>query len=241
LLKLFPTSSPNINSHILDIILSINNTITMEAITTIEVNGLKKIASGKVREIFEIDEKTLLFVATDRISAYDVILQNVCEYISILACGNHANCLQGVPNKGALLTQLSGHWFELATTVHNAHCPLNDRVRSACRMAHTLVQSGLFSKAMEVLDNLSSEVSRVLKMDQKVKAFAALVQFRRRMRQYVMVDAAYWTPHLQFTAATPMRQNTTLANCDLSDRRATQRLSLRSTFSRLSYSSKRNS
>lgn len=50
----------------------------MEAITHIEVDGLKKIASGKVREIFEIDEKTLLFVATDRISAYDVILSNVC-------------------------------------------------------------------------------------------------------------------------------------------------------------------
>lgn len=52
----------------------------MAAITKIEVDGLKKIASGKVREIFEIDENTLLFVATDRISAYDVILQNVCEW-----------------------------------------------------------------------------------------------------------------------------------------------------------------
>lgn len=49
----------------------------MEAITAIDIDGLKKIASGKVREIFEIDENTLLFVATDRISAYDVILQNV--------------------------------------------------------------------------------------------------------------------------------------------------------------------
>jgi len=39
--------------------------------------GLKKVASGKVREIFEVDEKTLLFVATDRISAYDVVLDNV--------------------------------------------------------------------------------------------------------------------------------------------------------------------
>lgn len=48
-----------------------------QAITKIEVPGLKKIASGKVREIFEVDEETLLFVATDRISAYDVILENV--------------------------------------------------------------------------------------------------------------------------------------------------------------------
>lgn len=39
--------------------------------------GMKKVASGKVREIFEIDAGTLLFVATDRISAYDVVLKNV--------------------------------------------------------------------------------------------------------------------------------------------------------------------
>lgn len=36
-----------------------------------------KIAEGKVRTLFEVDEKTLLFVATDRISAYDVIMDNV--------------------------------------------------------------------------------------------------------------------------------------------------------------------
>lgn len=50
-----------------------------EVITNIDLEqyGLKKIASGKVREIFEIDNETLLFVATDRISAYDVIMENV--------------------------------------------------------------------------------------------------------------------------------------------------------------------
>lgn len=49
------------------------------AITKVDLSqySIKKIASGKVREIFEIDDKTLLFVATDRISAYDVILNNV--------------------------------------------------------------------------------------------------------------------------------------------------------------------
>lgn len=48
-------------------------------VTTIslEQHGFKKVASGKVREIFEVDGNTLLFVATDRISAYDVILGNV--------------------------------------------------------------------------------------------------------------------------------------------------------------------
>ncbi|KAL1301522.1 hypothetical protein AAFC00_005765 [Neodothiora populina] len=61
----------------------------------VEQYGLKKIASGKVREIYEIDSKTLLFVATDRISAYDVIMKN------------------GVPQKGALLTLQTVHWFNL--------------------------------------------------------------------------------------------------------------------------------
>lgn len=49
------------------------------ALTTVDLSsyGLPKLASGKVREIFEIDPQTLLFVATDRISAYDVVLENV--------------------------------------------------------------------------------------------------------------------------------------------------------------------
>jgi hypothetical protein len=56
------------------------------AITEVDLSkyNIKKIASGKVREIFEIDEKTLLFVATDRISAYDVILNNVSSFILFL-------------------------------------------------------------------------------------------------------------------------------------------------------------
>lgn len=50
-----------------------------DAIVSIsELNDkLKHLASGKVREVYEIDDESLLFVATDRISAYDVILDNV--------------------------------------------------------------------------------------------------------------------------------------------------------------------
>lgn len=105
-------------------------------ITSIDANaiGLKKIASGKVREIFEVDEHTLLFVASDRISAYDVILTNVSEVKLRSAPLNSVQekekktqkpptnfflflftyqLSQGIPNKGALLTQLSAHWFSL--------------------------------------------------------------------------------------------------------------------------------
>lgn len=50
-----------------------------EALTTTDLQGaLPLIARGKVRDLYEIDDKTLLFVATDRISAYDVIMENVC-------------------------------------------------------------------------------------------------------------------------------------------------------------------
>ena len=68
-----------------------------QIITTLDLEstGLKKIVSGKVREIFEVDSETLLFVATDRISAYDVILKN------------------GIAERGAILTQLSAFWFSL--------------------------------------------------------------------------------------------------------------------------------
>ena len=57
--------------------------------------ALTHLASGKVREIYEIDEHRLLFVATDRISAYDVILPDE------------------IPDKGRVLTGLSLHWFDL--------------------------------------------------------------------------------------------------------------------------------
>jgi phosphoribosylaminoimidazole-succinocarboxamide synthase len=62
------------------------------------VLALPHIASGKVREIYEIDPDHLLFVATDRISAYDVILN------------------QTIPDKGRVLTGLSLHFFDLLET-----------------------------------------------------------------------------------------------------------------------------
>lgn len=50
----------------------------MSALTTTDLQGsLPLIARGKVRDLYEVDEKTLLFVASDRISAYDVIMENV--------------------------------------------------------------------------------------------------------------------------------------------------------------------
>lgn len=72
----------------------------MSDILTCELPGLEKIASGKVREIFDLGEH-LLFVATDRISAFDCILPNA------------------IPDKGAVLTQLSAFWFRRFSFVEN--------------------------------------------------------------------------------------------------------------------------
>ncbi|KAL9609595.1 MAG: hypothetical protein Q9167_005653 [Letrouitia subvulpina] len=69
--------------------------MSSNAVVAIDLQGkLPKLASGKVRDLFEVDERTLLFVASDRISAFDVIMNN------------------GVPGKGALLTKMSVYWFQ---------------------------------------------------------------------------------------------------------------------------------
>jgi phosphoribosylaminoimidazole-succinocarboxamide synthase len=49
----------------------------MAALVNSDCPTLKLLARGKVRDLYEIDEDHLLFVATDRISAFDVIMTNV--------------------------------------------------------------------------------------------------------------------------------------------------------------------
>ncbi len=55
--------------------------------------SLKKIYSGKVRDLYEIDDQRMLMVASDRLSAFDVILDDP------------------IPSKGEILTQISNFWF----------------------------------------------------------------------------------------------------------------------------------
>src|SRR6476620_11972809 len=63
---------------------------------------LELFASGKVRDVYRVGSDRLLFVATDRISAFDYVLAT------------------GIPHKGRVLTQISKFWFEfLEDTVAN--------------------------------------------------------------------------------------------------------------------------
>ena len=64
-----------------------------DALLELDIPELTKVKSGKVREVFDLGEH-FLFVASDRISAFDVIMPN------------------GIPRKGEVLTQISHFWFD---------------------------------------------------------------------------------------------------------------------------------
>ncbi len=60
-----------------------------------DIPGLQRIARGKVRDIYRVDDGHLLIVTTDRLSAYDVVMPDP------------------VPGKGRVLTELSNFWFDM--------------------------------------------------------------------------------------------------------------------------------
>src|ERR1700733_1641049 len=68
-----------------------------------DIPELKLHASGKVRDVYTIDNDSLLFVATDRISAFDHVLGS------------------GIPDKGKILTQLSLFWFDFLKDIVPNH------------------------------------------------------------------------------------------------------------------------
>ncbi|MFL6588915.1 MAG: phosphoribosylaminoimidazolesuccinocarboxamide synthase [Chthoniobacterales bacterium] len=72
----------------------------MTPLRDLDLPGIPKLRSGKVREVFDLGD-TLLFVATDRLSAFDVILPDP------------------IPQKGAVLNQISAFWFRRFDFVAN--------------------------------------------------------------------------------------------------------------------------
>jgi phosphoribosylaminoimidazole-succinocarboxamide synthase len=76
--------------------------MTNEPVLHLDLPSLKKLKSGKVREVFDLGDR-LLFVATDRISAFDCIMPN------------------GIPRKGEVLTQISYFWFSQTESFQPNH------------------------------------------------------------------------------------------------------------------------
>ena len=72
-------------------------------LTTSHLEGLELVHRGKVRETYRVDDRHLLLVATDRLSAFDVVFD------------------QPIPDKGAVLTRLSAWWFEQLSPIGRSH------------------------------------------------------------------------------------------------------------------------
>jgi phosphoribosylaminoimidazole-succinocarboxamide synthase len=78
-----------------------------QVLLNVDLPGIKKLKSGKVREVFDLGD-CLLFVVSDRISAFDVIMPN------------------GIPDKGRVLNQVSAFWFEKTAHIFPNHVITTD-------------------------------------------------------------------------------------------------------------------
>ncbi len=76
---------------------------TVQTVSKTSVAGLPLVHRGKVRDVYQVNEKELLLVATDRISAFDCIMPTP------------------IPQKGAILTALSAFWFEKLKSITENH------------------------------------------------------------------------------------------------------------------------
>ena len=107
------------------------------AVTTIEGLPFPHLASGKVREIYDLGD-ALLLTATDRLSAFDVILPD------------------GIPGKGAILTQISNWWFAQSSALIQNHL-LPDQVGEFARRGITNPDLQLRSMIVRKLKPLAIE------------------------------------------------------------------------------------
>jgi phosphoribosylaminoimidazole-succinocarboxamide synthase len=74
-----------------------------DTLLTTDIAGLPLVHRGKIRETYRVDDAHLLLVATDRLSAFDVVFE------------------QPIPDKGAVLTRLSAWWFEQLAPLGRSH------------------------------------------------------------------------------------------------------------------------
>ncbi|MCS6984727.1 MAG: phosphoribosylaminoimidazolesuccinocarboxamide synthase [Leptospiraceae bacterium] len=105
-------------------------------LTQIELPGLEPIYRGKVRDIYQVSDKHFLMVASDRLSAFDVVFP------------------VGITDKGKILTRISNHWFSLIDVVPNH-----------LRETHCLNFPEPFSKYCHILEDRSCLVRKCQRID----------------------------------------------------------------------------
>lgn len=100
------------------------------ALIATNLPGIKLINKGKVRDVYDLGD-SLLFVATDRLSAFDVVMPN------------------GIPQKGEVLTQISKFWFDLMhdVTNHLLTCDVTSRPELAAYAKDLQGRSMIVKKA----------------------------------------------------------------------------------------------
>jgi phosphoribosylaminoimidazole-succinocarboxamide synthase len=86
-----------------------------QPVLTTDISGIPKFITGKVRDVYDLGD-ALLLVATDRLSAFDVVLPT------------------GIPDKGRVLTQISVFWFEMTKDVVPNHLIATDMDTIAQRL-----------------------------------------------------------------------------------------------------------
>ncbi|KAM3422319.1 hypothetical protein BST61_g2678 [Cercospora zeina] len=94
-------------------------------------------------------------------------------------------------------SHLGNRQYELGNTVHEAHCPVNDRVRSTCRSALLNAHQGLYTKALEQLDSISSKVKGILKSETRLTAFSASIRLRRSIHRGTHETSSYYLYQLR--------------------------------------------
>lgn len=101
-----------------------------EPLLQIEIPGVRKLKSGKVREVFDLGD-SLLFIATDRISAFDCVMPN------------------GIPRKGEVLTQISHFWFDQTERIVPNHrlARANDALPAGLQSSQMARRSMVVKKA----------------------------------------------------------------------------------------------
>ncbi|MDH7600797.1 MAG: phosphoribosylaminoimidazolesuccinocarboxamide synthase [Armatimonadota bacterium] len=103
-------------------------------VTTTDIKGLPKFVTGKVRDVYDLEDE-LLIVATDRISAFDVVLPTP------------------IPDKGKVLTQMSLFWFDLTKDIVDNHLVTADTDEILDRIGKAGVESP--EQYRELLDGRS--------------------------------------------------------------------------------------
>lgn len=106
-------------------------------VTTTDLPDLKLVSRGKVRDVYEVDAHSLLFVATDRLSAFDVVMNN------------------GVPCKGKILQHITMFWFNQLKTVCPNHV-ITDDIMEMPQIVHQYAEAlrgrAMLVKRLKMLD-----------------------------------------------------------------------------------------